>query len=231
MKACACDQSADFLAGLLSDAEESAFVAHLDACVACQRQLELEAGDRLEWQRAKAWLSAAEADDRATMALAGRQGDVVDDPASTRSVASFLRPSDDPAMLGRLGTLEVVGVLGSGGMGVVLKCFDSSLRRNVAAKVLAPALADHGAARRRFAREARAMAAISHEHVVPIYAVDEQADQPYLVMEYVPGGTLERRLQRQGALGAVEVIRVGLQVASALAAAHRQGLVHRDVKP
>ena len=75
------------------------------------------------------------------------------------------------------------------------------------------------------------MAAISHEHVVPIYAVDEHAALPYIVMEYVPGGTLEHRLHREGPLEVVEVVRVALQVAAALSAAHRQGLIHRDIKP
>jgi serine/threonine-protein kinase len=116
-------------------------------------------------------------------------------------------------------------------MGIVFKGFDRALSRNVAIKVLDPMLANIGTARQRFAREARAMAAISHEHVVPVYAVDEHGELPYFVMEYVPGGTLENRLAKEGPLDVVEVVRVGLQIAQALEAAHRQGLVHRDIKP
>jgi len=101
----------------------------------------------------------------------------------------------------------------------------------VAVKVLDPALADISAARQRFAREARAMAAVSHEHVVPVFAVNEQGTLPYFVMEYVPGGTLESRLTHEGQFDPVEIVRVGVQVANALSAAHRQGLVHRDIKP
>jgi serine/threonine-protein kinase len=116
-------------------------------------------------------------------------------------------------------------------MGIVLKGYDRVLNRNVAVKVLDPALADISAARQRFAREARAMAAVSHEHVVPVFAVNEQGTLPYFVMEYVPGGTLESRLTHEGQFDAVEIVRVGVQVAHALSAAHRQGLVHRDIKP
>src|SRR5262249_27101232 len=108
---------------------------------------------------------------------------------------------------------------------------DRPLHRNVAVKVLHPVLAHYGAARRRFALEARAMAAVSHEQVVAIHAVDEHATLPYFVMEYAPGGTLEKRLATEGSLGVVEILRVGMQVARGLAAAHRQGLVHRDIKP
>ena len=116
-----------------------------------------------------------------------------DDEADAASAAvdiSFLAPSDDPAYLGRIGPYEIAGVIGHGGMGVVLKAVDRSLSRYVAIKVLSPLLANAGAARQRFAREARAMAALSHEHVVPIYAVDEHRGLPYFAMEYVPGGTL-----------------------------------------
>ena len=142
-----------------------------------------------------------------------------------------LLPSDWPDSLGRLGMYEVKGVIGRGGMGVVLKAFDPALHRNVAIKVLSPHLADCGAARRRFLREARAAAAVVHEHVVSVFAVDETAGLPFMVMEYVPGQSLQDRLDRQGALALPEILRIGMQTAAGLAAAHAQGLVHRDVKP
>jgi serine/threonine-protein kinase len=143
----------------------------------------------------------------------------------------FLGPSDWPESLGRLGTYEVVGVLGRGGMGVVLKAYDPALRRNVAIKVLSASLASCGAARRRFLREARAAAAVVHEHVVSVYAVVETVGPPFFVMEYVPGRSLQDRLDRNGALSLPEILRIGMQAAAGLAAAHAQGLVHRDVKP
>jgi serine/threonine protein kinase len=144
---------------------------------------------------------------------------------------SFLSPSGRPGVLGRLEHYEVLEVVGRGGMGIVLRARDTKLERIVAIKVLTEALADCGTSRQRFVREARAAAAIRDEHVVDIHAVCDDAAVPYLVMEYIEGCTLEALLRRGGPLGLKEVLRIGLQVASGLAAAHKQGLVHRDVKP
>jgi serine/threonine protein kinase len=116
-------------------------------------------------------------------------------------------------------------------MGVVLKGFDEKLQRVVAIKVLAPELAASGTARQRFTHEARAAAAVSHEHVVTIHAVEEAHRPPYLVMEFVDGDSLQEKLDEGGPPGLKEILRVGLQTAEGLAAAHRQGLVHRDIKP
>ncbi|MBN2472968.1 MAG: serine/threonine protein kinase [Pirellulales bacterium] len=134
-------------------------------------------------------------------------------------------------MLGRLGPYEVQGVIGWGGMAVVLRAYDRSLNRNVAVKVLSPQLATSGPARQRFAREAQAAAAVVHEHVVPIHAVSEAGGLPYLVMTYVPGRSLQQRIDQAGPLTVAEILRIGMQTAAGLAAAHAQGLVHRDVKP
>jgi serine/threonine protein kinase len=116
-------------------------------------------------------------------------------------------------------------------MGVVLKAFDAKLQRLVAIKVLAPHLAADDVARQRFLREARAAAAVRQEHVVTIHAVEEAGDTPYLVMEFVRGPSLQERLDRGPAAGLEEILRIGVQIAAGLAAAHAQGLVHRDVKP
>src|SRR5262249_28940263 len=110
----------------------------------------------------------------------------------------FLSPSDEPGRLGRLGSYEVIEILGHGGMGTVLRAFDTCLQRPVAIKVLGLSFANNGTARQRFCREARAAAAISHENVVAIHMVDEVQGLPYLVMEYVPGVSLEDYLQRNG---------------------------------
>jgi serine/threonine protein kinase len=143
----------------------------------------------------------------------------------------FLRPANRPGILGTLGGYEVQGVIGQGGMGVVLKAFEPALHRHVAIKVLAPALAGSATARRRFTREAQAAAAVCHDHVVTVHGVHEVDGLPYLVMQYVPGESLQERLDRTGPLEVAEVVRIGLQAASGLAAAHAQGLIHRDVKP
>ena len=148
-----------------------------------------------------------------------------------RQVLRWLAPTDDPAMLGRIGPYEIAGVVGSGGMGVVVKGYDRALQRFVAIKLLAPHLASSAAARRRFAREAQAAAAVVHDNVVAIHGVDEHDGLPYLVMPYLRGTSLQRRIEQQGALGVTESLRIALQTARGLAAAHDQGLVHRDIKP
>src|SRR5207248_920009 len=107
-------------------------------------------------------------------------------------------PPDAPDQLGRLGPYQVLGVVGRGGMGVVLKALDPALHRVVAIKVLAPQWAASASARRRFTREARAAAAVSHDHVVTIHAVEETRGLPYLVMQYVPGISLEDTVDRAG---------------------------------
>ena len=125
---------------------------------------------------------------------------------------------------------EILEVLGSGAFGTVLKAFDEKLQRVVAIKVMAPELAATSPARKRFLREAQASAAIRHENVVSVYAVEEKP-LPYLVMEYIPGQTLQQRLDEHGPLDLPSVLRLGRQIAEGLAAAHAKDLIHRDIKP
>jgi hypothetical protein len=143
----------------------------------------------------------------------------------------FLMPSTRADSLGRLGHYEILEIVGSGGMGVVLKALDEQLHRIVAIKAMGQSLAASATARQRFFREAQAAAAVNHDNVVDIYAVEESGPIPYLAMEYVAGISLEDKLRQQGPLELKEILRIGLQTADGLAAAHRQGLVHRDVKP
>ncbi|MCL6508243.1 MAG: protein kinase, partial [Bryobacteraceae bacterium] len=143
---------------------------------------------------------------------------------------AFLQPSTAAGSLGRLAHYEVREVIGRGGCGIVLKALDEKLERIVAIKVMAPELAATSPARKRFLREARATAAIRHENVVNIYAVEDQP-LPFLVMEYIDGETLQQRLDRTGPLDVRAVLRIGQQIAGGLAAAHAKGLIHRDIKP
>ena len=152
-------------------------------------------------------------------------------PGENAADFDFSAPVDRAGAVGRLGPYVVLDRIGQGGMGVVLKALDERLGRVVAIKMLSPSLAASSLARRRFEREARAAAAVCHEHVVIIHAVDEDAGRPYLVMQFVAGQSLQEKLDRDGALGVEEVLRIGTQVASGLAAAHAQGLIHRDIKP
>lgn len=148
-----------------------------------------------------------------------------------RVTLDFLEPPRHPELLGRLERYEVERVLGTGGMGVVLRAFDTDLHRIVAIKVLASHLAHNSSARRRFAREAQAAAAVVHPSVVPIYNVESDAKTPYIVMHYVAGQSLQRRVDVSGPLPIVDALRIAQQTAAGLSAAHAQGLVHRDVKP
>ncbi len=145
--------------------------------------------------------------------------------------ASLMTPAVRPDSMGRLGKYDVLEVLGRGAFGVVLKAFDEQLRRSVAIKILNRAFSSSATARRRFIREGRAAAAVSHPNVVAIHAVEEQSGVPFLVMEFVNGPSLRERINEKNKLAPLEVIRLGAQIAAGLAAAHAQGVVHRDIKP
>src|SRR5262249_46335208 len=125
----------------------------------------------------------------------------------------------------------VLELIGRGGMGIVLKAFDLKLQRVVAIKVMAPQLAANATSRQRFQREAQAVAAVNHDHIVAIHPVDEFKAMPYLVMQYIAGWSLQQRIDESGALDVKEILRIAMQTAHGLAAAHAQGLVHRDIKP
>ncbi|MCC9602478.1 serine/threonine protein kinase [Stieleria sp. JC731] len=145
----------------------------------------------------------------------------------------FLKPSDDPAYIGKLKHFEVARVIGRGGMGIVLEAFDTQLQRTVAIKVLNPEYDKNDLARQRFCREARAAAAISHEHVVAMHNVAKEDDGgiAFLVMQYIEGETLEKRLTQSKPLPPIEAARIAMQIAAGLAAAHERDMVHRDIKP
>jgi serine/threonine protein kinase/Leucine-rich repeat (LRR) protein len=147
-----------------------------------------------------------------------------------QNALKFLEPSDKPGSLGRLAHYEVLQILGNGGFGTVVKAFDEKLHRFVAIKLMSPLLAATSAPRKRFVREARSAAAVRHENVIAIYAVEDQPI-PHLVMDYIAGRTLQQKLDATGPLELLDVLRIGRQIAAGLAAAHAMGLVHRDIKP
>jgi serine/threonine protein kinase len=229
--------SADQLHLLLSDGissteyQNSAF--HLENCDTCQSRLTELAGDPSWWTAVRNLLSDGPEYDwqpnlDSTIFL-------YDTKETQESVANQLQrllgSPNHPEMLGRLGRYDIEKIIGSGGMGIVLKAHDSELNRPIAIKLLAPHLSHSGAARERFAREGRAAAAVVHQHVVAIYNVEADGTLPFLTMQYVPGRSLQTRVDEDGPLGVEEILRIGVQAAAGLAAAHAQGLVHRDVKP
>jgi hypothetical protein len=148
-----------------------------------------------------------------------------------RELYDFLTPPQQPDEIGRLGTYRVLRVLGHGGMGVVYEAEDPALQRRVALKAMLPTLAVSASARQRFVREARAAAMVEHERIVPIFQVGEDGGIPFLVMPLLKGETLEERVTREGRLPLAESIRIGREIAEALAVAHERGLIHRDIKP
>jgi len=144
--------------------------------------------------------------------------------------------SDPQQMFRRLadataGDYDILGELGRGGMATVFLAHDLALDRRVAIKVMAPQLAAVDGMAERFLLEARVAAALSHPHIVPIHAVRRSGDLLYFVMQYVAGRSLDVVLAQSGPLSVPMVRAVLTQVGAALEAAHRRGIVHRDVKP
>jgi hypothetical protein len=144
--------------------------------------------------------------------------------ASEQELVELLQKALAPAFV-------LIRRLGAGGMGIVYLARDPALKRLVAVKVMSPDRAADPHARLRFQREAEAVAAISHPNVVSVYSVGALPNGvPYLVMQYVEGPSMAERLLREGPLDLVTAKQVMGQVASALEAAHRKGIIHRDIK-
>ena len=231
------DRLRGLLSGELPAGDQDSVTRHIEACASCQRTLDN-------------WLSspsveglAAAGKDSATQEAALRElmeqvkkksvGEMTQagpETADTSDVG-YLKPSDKPGALGRLHHYDILQILGNGGFGRVFKAFDTKLQRMVAIKVLAPELAANGSARKRFIREAQAAAAIKNEHVVAIYNVEDEHQPPYIVMEIIDGISLQDRVDQAGSLELKEILRIGMQIAEGLASAHKQGLIHRDIKP
>jgi serine/threonine protein kinase len=129
-----------------------------------------------------------------------------------------------------VGPYRIMEQLGQGGMATVYKAYHAALDRYVALKVLHPAFLEDQTFTARFQREARVVAKLEHPNIVPVYDFAEHETRPYLVMKYIEGEMLKARLSR-GALSAVEITQVVDSVGSALAYAHKQGILHRDIKP
>ncbi|MFL5340639.1 MAG: protein kinase domain-containing protein [Gemmataceae bacterium] len=223
--------------GTLAPETQAELESHLGGCARCQAALERLSAMQPSWGDMAGQLGRPAAVDPAL-------GDVMErlraePPGATAADhltesdqrLDFLDPPEKPGQLGKLAHYEVLELIGRGGMGIVLKAFDPRLHRIVAIKVMAPQLAADVTGRKRFLREAQAVAAVSHEHIVTIYAVEETKGTPYLVMQYIAGRSLQQRIDEGGALEVKEILRIGMQTANGLAAAHAQGLVHRDVKP
>lgn len=227
--------------GTLSGERQQECTRHMDSCECCQAKLEelATAGTNLSQILDHAYQAEPVASSAYWPALKELGADLDETyiprsgPRSKDIPLQFLQPATDDAYLGRLAHFDVMRVLGRGGMGIVLEAFDSKLQRHVAIKVLDPDLADDELSRQRFCREARAAASITHENVVAVYQVERSAegDLPFLVMQLISGESLEQRLTREKKLPLREIVRIAMEGAHGLVAAHAQNLIHRDIKP
>jgi Tol biopolymer transport system component/predicted Ser/Thr protein kinase len=129
-----------------------------------------------------------------------------------------------------LGHYRIIHTLGKGGMGEVYAADDTKLHRTVALKILPAVFATDESFRARFEREAQAVAALNHPNIVTIYSVEEDAGRPFIAMEYVEGRPLSENITR-GGLSLDRILRIGIEVADAMAAAQQRGITHRDLKP
>lgn len=211
----------------LAGEEESNVLSHIEECDTCRDLMaRLSGSGELELE-IEQHLADHGVDDSGLETVI--ESDLIE--AEIDQIRAILGPTDDPHMMGRLGSYEIVALIGRGSTGIVFKALDRGLNRFVAIKMLMPCFAGNASARERFAREGRSIASVRDQHVVQVFAVSEHKGIPFIVMEYLPAGSLAQRISKDGPLLTVEVARIGMQIATALAAAHEQGIVHRDVKP
>ena len=151
---------------------------------------------------------------------------------SQDSWLDLITPSSEPGCLGHIEKYAILSVLSITGMSIVFQALDRQLDRKVAIKALSPALAHDPQARERFLREARLMASLEHDHILPIYEIQE-SHQPWFAMRLIEGGSLQEALDRQFALlqDPSWLLSITRQIASALESAHTAGVTHRDLKP
>ncbi|HVS36599.1 MAG TPA: protein kinase [Gemmataceae bacterium] len=232
------DQLSAFVLGKLPDAAMQQLTAHTAGCARCQRELQARdaAADALILQIRRPRRAEATLEEPAMTRIL-RQAEVLTPQMSSESPPLGLAPAQASDELGRLGPYRVLRLIGVGGMGMVFEAEDPQLGRRVALKVMNPPRAGETAPRRRFLHEARAMGALSHDNIVPIYQAGEENGVLYLAMPILEGETLESRLEREcrgevtSPLPPAEALRIGREIAEGLAAAHATGLVHRDIKP
>jgi len=130
-----------------------------------------------------------------------------------------------------IGHYEIVSELGRGGMGVVYKGYEPALTRYVAIKELSPALAHDQTLVERFLREARSMASLNDPHIIQIFLIGQENNQPFFVMEFVDGESLSAVIKREGRLQVGDALKILHQSAKGLSVAHERGVIHRDIKP
>jgi tRNA A-37 threonylcarbamoyl transferase component Bud32 len=154
-------------------------------------------------------------------------------PEFSAGAGAKLAITDEHGQLLRLGRFEIIGEIGSGAMGKIYEGFDSTINRRVAIKTIRTDVVSLGGerARQRFLREAQAAGALNHPNIVTIYQADEAGPYSFIAMEYLEGETLEKIIEKRAPLPLEEICRIATPICEALDYAHRNGVVHRDVKP
>jgi serine/threonine protein kinase len=228
--ACPADgQLAQLVADQVQGLQRAELESHLEACSSCQQKVSTlcDSTESMDWRNVLLRPKAA-ADPRPEFLERLK----CQSPFVQRAI-EFPGPPSDAAPLGSLESYDILAELGHGGMGAVYLARDTHLGHRVALKVLLPELAASPIERERFKREGHAAAAVKHDHIVTVHRADTAPDfpLPYLVMEYIEGGSLRTRLERQRPLPPREAAAIVRQISLGLSAAHQKGLVHRDVKP
>jgi eukaryotic-like serine/threonine-protein kinase len=196
----------------------------------CQSALELEESRR------SAFLEQACAGDKklrqeveSLLRFEGRGDRFIEEPAL--EVAAKMVAQEPQSLIGQqFGSYQILSLLGAGGMGVVYQARDTRLKRTVAIKVLPTDRVSDPERKRRFIREARAASALNHPNIITIHDIGNENGLDFIVMEHVAGKSLGQRIPRKG-MPVKEALKLGIQMADALARAHSAGIIHRDLKP
>lgn len=226
-----CDQKLhDLLEGKLSEAEEKSLEQSIASDPGVRARWEALTGSA-EWPIG----SAPQPKQHGSRLLTSAMKKIRSMRSSSTSDLSVNRSqSDEPSLdqlNGELAGFRVLREVGRGGMGVVYEGFDEALQRKVAIKLLIPFQSSDETARERLLREAQAIASLQHENVLAIYGVQFASGKPVLIEQFVDGESLQKRIQREGALPINACVAISLQIAKGLAAAHERDIVHRDLKP
>ena len=230
----------------MSGEHETRVVAHVDECTQCQLMLDSLQVAATEWIKSAAISSPTTISPSLTTRLdkikldrAGLIGNDADSPVSRfQDMTPWFDPVEDSEqtsrheqILGRIAEFDLLEMIGRGGMGAVFRAFDRKLERTVALKLMSPSLLADPTSSQRFLREARSAAGINHPNAVAVHSVDEIRGLPYLVMEFVEGESLYDLLKRNPKPSLEVSLSIVEQLADGLAAAHKTGVIHRDVKP
>ena len=206
---------------------------HLADCIHCQTRIDTASADSWWWDEGRE-LIASTLKLREKIGVAPRHVENKGyDPiaAEIEQLIRCLEPGGSPELLGKVGEYDVQSLIGVGGMGAVFQGVDRELNRPVAIKFLLPRHASSDLSRQRFTREARAIAAVNDDNVVQVYRINSSPDYPYFSMPLIEGFSLQQYVCEQGPLDHRELVQKSMQIAAGLNAAHKQGLIHRDVKP